>query len=71
MELSVGMEVPLAGCQWLSLDSAVMMGTVCWTPMKMPPVSALAAEETTFCRVFQMNWMAPLSRVRLEVAFLR
>ena len=48
VELSVDMRFPLAGCGWLSSDSAVMMGTACWPPMKMPPVSASAAEETTF-----------------------
>ena len=51
VELSVDMRFPLAGCGWLSLDSAVMMGTACWPPMNMPPVSASAAEGTTFCRV--------------------
>ena len=30
-----------------------MMGTACWPPMKMSPVSASAAEETAFCRVFK------------------
>ena len=45
----------------MSVDSAVMMGTACWPPMKMPPVSALDTEETTFCRVLQMTWMALLS----------
>ena len=70
VELSVDMRVPLAGCQWLSSDSAAMMGTACWPPMKMPPVSASSAEETTFCRVLQMTWMAPLSGGRLEVALL-
>ena len=29
-----------------------MMGTACWPPMNMLPVSASAAEETTFCRGF-------------------
>ena len=28
VELSVGMRVLMAGCRWLSSDSAVMMGTV-------------------------------------------
>ena len=45
VELLVNMRVPLAGCGWLSSDSAVMMGTACWPPTKMPPVSDLAAEE--------------------------
>ena len=40
VELSVDMQFLLAGCGWLSSDSSVMMGTACWTPMKMPPVSA-------------------------------
>ena len=71
VELLVDMRVPLAGCRWLSSDSAVMMGTACWPPMNMPPVSALAAEETTFCRVLQMTWMAPLSRGCSSVALLR
>ena len=71
VELSVDMRVPLAGCGWSSSDSAVTMGTSFWTPMKMPPVSASSAEETTFCRVLQMTWMAPLSRGRPEVALLR
>ena len=71
VELSVDMRIPLASCGWLSLDSAVMMGNACWTPMKMPPVSALAAEETTFCSVLQMTWMAQLSRGRPGVALLR
>ena len=70
-ELSVDMRVPLAGCGWLSSDSAVIMGTACWPPMKMPPVSASAVEETTFCRVLQMTWMAPLSGGRPTVALLR
>ena len=70
-ELSVDMQVPLAGCGWLSLDSAVMMGTACWPLMKMPHVSASAAEEKTFCRVLQMTWMASLSGGRPEVALLR
>ena len=61
VELLVNMRVLLAGCPWLSSDCAVMMGTACWPPTKMPPVSASAAEETTFCRVLQMTWMAPLS----------
>ena len=61
VELSVDMRFNLAGRGWLSSESAVMMGTTCWPPMKMPPVSALAAEKTTFCKVFQMTWMAPLS----------
>ena len=69
--LLVDMRVPLTGCRWLSLDSAVMMGTACWPPMKMPPVSASAAEETTFCRVLQMTWMEPLIAGRPAVAFLR
>ena len=56
---------------WLILNSAVMMGTACWLPMKMPPVSALATEETTFCRVLQMTWMSPLSGGRPEVVLLR
>ena len=71
VELSVDIRFPLAGCGWLILDSAVMMGTACWPPMKMTPVSALAAEERTFCRVLQMTWMAPLSAGRLEVELLR
>ena len=71
VEFSIDMQFPLAGCVWLSSDSAVMMGTACWPPMKMPPVSALAAEVTTFCRVLQMTWMAPLSVGRPEVALLR
>ena len=71
MKLSFDVRVPLAGCRWLSLDSAVIMGTACWPPTKMPPVSALSAEETTFCRVLQMNCMALLSGGRPEVAFLR
>ena len=32
VELSVDMRVLLAGCRWLSSDSAVMMGTACWPP---------------------------------------
>ena len=71
VELSVDMRAPLAGCRWLSSDSAVMMGTACWPPMKMPPISDLAAEETMFYRVLQMNWMAPLSGRRQAVALLR
>ena len=71
VELSVDMLVLRAGCGWLILDSVVMMGTVCWPPMNIPPVSSSAAEETTFCRVLQMNWMAPLSGGRPEVALLR
>ena len=71
VELLVDMQVLLAGCGWLSSDGAVMMGTACWTPMKMPPVSASAAEETTFCRVLKMTWMALLSGGRPEVALLR
>ena len=71
VELLVNMQVTLAGCWWLSSDSAVMMGTAYWTPMKMPPVSALVPEETTFCRVLQMTCMAPLSGGSLAVAFLR
>ena len=70
-ELSVDMRVPLAGCGWLSSDGAVMMGTACWTPMKMPTVSASAVEETTFCRVLKMTWMDPLSGGLPEVALLR
>ena len=46
--LSVDMRFPLDGCGWLSSYSEVMMGTACWPPMKMPPVSASAAEETRF-----------------------
>ena len=71
VELSVDMRVPLAGCGWLSSDSTVMMGTSCCLPMKMPPVSASAAEEATFCRVLQMTWMAMLSGGRPEVVLLR
>ena len=71
VESSVNMRVPLAGFGWLSLDSAVMMGNAWWPPMNMPPVSASAAEETTFYRVLQMTWMAPLSGGRPEVALLR
>ena len=71
VELSVNIRVPLDGCGWLSSDSAVMVGTACWPPMNMPPVSDLAAEETMFCRVLKMTWMAPLSGGRLEVALLR
>ena len=71
VELLVYMQVPLAGCRWLSLYSAVMMGTACWPPMKMPPISASAAEETKFCRVLQMTWIASLSGGRPEVALLR
>ena len=48
LELSVDIRFPLAGCGWLSLYSAVMIGTACWLLMKMLPVSASAAEETTF-----------------------
>ena len=48
VELSVDMWFPLTGCGCLSLESAVMMGTAYWPPMKMPPVSDLATEETTF-----------------------
>ena len=71
LELSVDMRFILAGCRWLSSDSAVMMGIACWPPMKMPPVSASATEETTFYRVLQMTWMDPLSGGRPEVALLR
>ena len=71
VEFSVDMWFPLAGCGWLSSDSAVMMGSACWPPMKMPPVSDSVAEETTFCRVLQMTWMAPLSGGHPEVALLR
>ena len=71
MELSVNMMVPLAGCGCLSSDSAVMMGAALWTPMNMPPVSASAAEETTFCRVLQITRMTPLSGGRPDVALLR
>ena len=71
VELSVDMWVPMAGCLWLSLDSEVMMRIAFRSPMKMPPVSALAAEETTFCRVLQITWMAPFSRGRPAVALLR
>ena len=70
-ELSVNMQVPLAVCRWLSLDSAAMMGNSCWLPMKIPPVYDSAAEETTFCRVLQMSWMAPLSGGRPVVEFMR
>ena len=70
VELSVDMRVPLAGCRWLSSDSAVMMGTACWLPIKMPLVSASAEEETTFCRVLQMTWMAPLSGGRPAVVIV-
>ena len=71
VELLVDMRFPFAGCGWLSSDSAVVMGTAYWPPMKMTPVSASAAEETTFCSVLQMTWMAPLSGGRPEVALLR
>ena len=71
VEFSVEMWVPLAGCGWLSSDSAAMMGTTCWLPMKMPPVSDSDAEETTFCRVLQTTWMALSSGGRPEVALLR
>ena len=71
VELSVDMRVPMAGCQWLSLDSELMIGNAFWSLTKMPPVSASAAEETTFLRVLQMTWMAPLSGGRPAVAFLR
>ena len=71
VEFLVDMRFPFAGCGWLSLDSSVMMGTACWPSLNMPPVSALATEETTFCRVLQMTWMAPLSRGRPEVPLLR
>ena len=69
-ELSVDMRVLQSGCGWLSSDSMVIMGTDCWPPMKIPPVSVLAAEETMFCRFLQMNSMAPLSGGRPEVALL-
>ena len=71
VELLVDMRVLLASFWWLSSDSTVMMGTACWPLMKMPHVSASAAEEKTFCRVLQMTWMAPLSGGRPQVAFLR
>ena len=71
VELLVDMRVTPAGCWWLSSDSAVMMGTACWPPMKMPPVSASAAEETTFCGFLKMTWMAPLIRGSPAVEFLR
>ena len=71
VELLFDMQVPLAGCRWLSSDSEVMMGTACWPPMKMPPVSASATEETTFYRVVQMTWMVTLSGGRPAVALLR
>ena len=71
VDLSVDMRVPLSGCGWLSSDSVVMMGTACWAPIKMPPVSAFAAEETRFCRILQMTWMALLGRGRPEAALLR
>ena len=71
VKLSVDMWVPLSGCGWLSSDSVVMVGTAFWPLMKMPPVSASAAEETTFGRVLQMTWMALLSGGRPEVALLR
>ena len=71
VELLVDMRFYLDGCGWLSSDSAVIMGTACWPPMKMPPVSDLAVEETTFFRVLQMTWMAQLSGGRPEVALPR
>ena len=71
VELLVDMRVTLAGCRWLSSDSVVMMGTACWNPTKMPTVCDLAAEETTFWRVLQMNCMAPLSGGSASVALLR
>ena len=71
MELSVDMWVPLAGCWWFSSDSAVIMGTASRLLMKMPPVYALAAEETTDCTVLHMTWMAPLSGGCPAVALLR
>ena len=71
VKLLVDIWFSLAGCEWLSSDSAVMMGTACWTPMKMPPVSASATEETTFYRVLQMTWMDPLSGGRPEEAMRR
>ena len=48
-----------------------MMGTSCCPPMKIPPVSDSATEETKFCRVLQMTWMAPLIRGRPAVMLLR
>ena len=71
VELLVDMRFPLDGYGLLSSDSAVIMGTACCPPMKMPPVSDLAVEETRFCRVLQMTWMAPLSGRRPEVALPR
>ena len=70
VKFSVHMQVLLAGCEWLSSDRSVMMGTACWPLMKIPPVSALATEETTFCRGLQMTWMAPLSGGHPEVELL-
>ena len=65
------MRFTLACFGWLSSDSEVMMGTAHGLLMKMPPVSALAAEETTFFRVLIITWMAPLSGGRPEVALPR
>ena len=71
VEFSVDMWVPLSGCGWLSSDSVVTVGTACWPLMKMPPVSASAVKEMTFCRVLQMTYMASLNGGRPEVALLR
>ena len=70
VEFSVNMRVPLADCV-VSSDREVMMGNAYWTPMNMPPVYASAVDETTFCRVLQLTWMAPLSGGSPEVALLR
>ena len=71
VELSVDMQVLLAGCLWLSSDSTLIMGTACWPPMNMPPISASAAEETMFCRVLKLTRMAPLSGGHQAMALLR
>ena len=56
VELSLITGVPWGGCGWPSSARATLMGQAFWAARKMPPVSASAAELTTFLRVLQRTW---------------
>ena len=60
VELSLYIGVPLGGCGWPSSMRAVRMGQARWVAMKIPPVSASAADAMTFLMVLHITWRGAL-----------
>ena len=60
--LSVVIKTPLGDWGWPISSKAVICGTASFAPRYIPPVSASAAEETTFGMVLQRTWTVPFMR---------